>query len=228
MNNILTIDTSSSQCSIALQSGSKFVQRVSDSQRQSAQRILPMISALLSEAEIDLSQLNLIAVVTGPGSFTGIRIGVAVAQGLGMSQSIPVMPLSSLALLAMAVVDGTSSSHVLVCEEAREGEVYFAAYRQSEELGVELLSREQVAVPESLDLLPESLAVEQWNLVGNGWSKRIEILERLRCSVSSEVSGCRISNRLVSLLANKRSIAGEAIDAEQLQPNYVKLQLNYS
>ncbi len=204
------------------------MQRVSDSRRQSAQHVLPMISALLSEAEISLSQLNLIAVVAGPGSFTGIRIGVAVAQGLGMSQGIPVVPLSSLALLAMTVVERSTNSHVLVCEQAREGEVYFAAYRQSDELGVKLLGREQVARPESLDLLPENTAVEQWNLVGDGWSRRIEILNRLRCSVASEFSGRGSNNRLVSLLANKRSLAGEAVDAEQLRPNYVKLQLNYS
>ena len=104
MNTILTIDTSSTNCAVGLQRGDVLLERVSEAQRQSAQRVLPMISELLLDAKIQLSDIDIIAVVAGPGSFTGVRIGVAVAQGLSMSAAIPVVPLSSLALLAIAIV----------------------------------------------------------------------------------------------------------------------------
>lgn len=228
MNNVLTINTASAECSVALQLGAELTQRFSDSQRQSAQRVLPMIAELLSAAGIGLRQLNLIAIVAGPGSFTGVRVAVAVAQGLSMSLDIPVVALSSLALMAMAAMDSNACSHVLVCEEARKGEVYFAAYKQSAALGVELLGKEQVAPPELLDLLAENTAAERWGLTGNGWFKQAEILTRLTCSTYAVVSAPAISNQLISLLANKRFIAGEAVSAEQLRPNYVKEQIDYS
>ena len=123
MNNILTIDTSSANCAVALMQGDVLLERVSEQQRQSAQRVLPMISELLLDAEIQLSDIDLIAVVAGPGSFTGVRIGVAVAQGLSLSAAIPAVPLSSLALSAMAAVSQGSFDRVLVRDEAREGEL---------------------------------------------------------------------------------------------------------
>jgi tRNA threonylcarbamoyladenosine biosynthesis protein TsaB len=227
MNNILTIDTSSSRCSVAVQFAGGLIERISDAERQSAQRVLPMVSELLSESGISLAELDVIAVVAGPGSFTGVRIGVAVAQGLGMSQDIPVISLSSLALLAVATVEESACSHVLVCEEAREGEVYFAAYRQSEKLGVELLGSEQVALPEKLLPLSEHSQNAQWRLVGTGWSNNMGILGILNSASTGQVCEPVISNQLIAQQAERRFMAGEAVNADQVRPNYVKEQLDY-
>ncbi len=228
MNTILTIDTSSTNCSVALQSAGVLIERVSEAQRQSAQRVLPMISELLLEANIQISDIGLIAVVAGPGSFTGVRIGVAVAQGLGLSSAIPVVPLSSLALLAMAAVFQNSSDRVLVSEEAREGELYFAAYQSSDQQGVEIVGREQVALIEDLDPLPEKLVGESWCLAGGGWSRQDEILRHFACSASAEPNIPLISNQLIARLGLLRFNCGEAVDAAQLRPNYVKEQLDYT
>lgn len=229
MNNILTIDTSSSRCSVALQFGDSCIEHVSDAERQSAQRVLPMVSELLSESGVNLAELDVIAVVAGPGSFTGVRIGVAVAQGLGMSHNIPVIPLSSLALLAFATMEETGCSHVLVCDEAREGEVYFAAYRHSDTFGgAELLGKEKVALPEQLMLLSDHNQDVQWHLVGSGWSNHMNILDMLNSVSTGQVCSPAISNQLIVQLAKQRFIAGESVNADQVRPNYVKEQLDYS
>jgi tRNA threonylcarbamoyladenosine biosynthesis protein TsaB len=228
MNTLLIIDTSSMHCAVALQRGDVLLERVSEAQRQSAQRVLPMISELLLEAKIQLGDIDIIAVVAGPGSFTGVRIGVAVAQGLSMSAAIPVVPLSSLALLAIATVSENSFDRVLVSEEAREGELYFAAYQFSDRQGVELVGREQVALIENLGALPEDSADASWCLAGSGWERQSEILQHLGCTAAAEPQIPVIGNQLIAKLALLRFNCGEAVDAAVLRPNYVKEHLDYT
>ena len=228
MHTILTIDTSSTNCAVALLLGDVLLERVSEGQRQSAQRVLPMISELLLDAKIQLSDIDLIAVVAGPGSFTGVRIGIAVAQGLSLSAAIPAVPLSSLALTAIATVSESSFDRVLVSEEAREGELYFAAYQCSDRKGVELVGREQVALIENLDALPKNLAGSSWSLAGSGWERQGEILQHLGCTAAAQPQIPVIDNQLVARLALLRFNCSEAVEAAALRPNYVKEQLDYT
>jgi tRNA threonylcarbamoyladenosine biosynthesis protein TsaB len=187
-----------------------------------------MISELLLDAKITLADIDLIAVVAGPGSFTGVRIGIAVAQGLSLSNTIPVVPLSSLALQAMAAAVENSSDSVLVCEEAREGELYFAAYQRSDLQGVEIIGREQVALIENLDSLPTELTNASWCLAGDGWKRQAEILAHLGCTAAAEPQALIIGNQLIANLALLRFNCGEAVAAAELRPNYVKEQLDYT
>ena len=228
MKTLLTIDTSSPNCAVALQHSGVLLERVSAAERQSAQRILPMISELLAESGIAIADLDLIAVVAGPGSFTGVRIGVAVAQGLSLTASIPVVPLSSLALTAMAGLEGNECEGVLVSEAAREGEVYFAAYLRSQVLGVERVGNEQVAPIAELDTLPEGLVSRSWCLAGSAWQEKAAILDRLGCSTDSQPTMPTVTNSVIAALGLLRFDSGEAVDAAQLRPNYVKEQLDYS
>jgi len=228
MNIILTIDTSSISCAVGLQLGDVLLERTSETQRQSAQRVLPMISELLIDAKIQLSDIDIIAVVAGPGSFTGVRIGVAVAQGLSMSAAIPVVPLSSLALLAAAAVLDSTFNRVLVSEEAREDELYFAAYEFSDRRGVELVGREQVALIEGLDALPGGLADVDWCLAGGGWKRQAEILQHLDCAAVVKPQSLVIGSQLIAKLALLCFNCGEAVDAVALRPNYVKEHLDYT
>ena len=227
MINILAIDTSSAKCTVAISSGDFLFQRSSELDRQSAQRVLPMLSELLSNAELKLSDLDLIAVMAGPGSFTGLRIGIGVAQGLSMARSIPAIALSSLAVTAMAVIRETAASQVLVSEKAREGEVYFAAYRQSATLGVELVGEEQVAVPKLLIMAADVQGLDPWCTAGNGWADREEIRNSLNCLLEEVTIQPEVKISDLCELAKLRYTAGEAVNAEQLRPNYVKEQLHY-
>jgi tRNA threonylcarbamoyladenosine biosynthesis protein TsaB len=187
-----------------------------------------MISELLLDAKIQLSDIDLIAVVAGPGSFTGVRIAIAVAQGLSLSAAIPAVPLSSLALLAIATVSESSFDRVLISEQAREGELYFAAYQCSDRQGVELVGREQVALIEDLDALPENLAGSSWSLAGSGWERQCEILQHLGCAGAAQPQTPVIDSQLIARLALLRFNCSEAVEAAALRPNYVKEQLDYT
>lgn len=224
MSTVLTLNTSSAKCSVALKHGGQLIERESAALRQSAQRVLPMVSELLNEAGIALGDLDLIAVVAGPGSFTGVRIGIAVAQGLGMSAAVPVVPLSSLALMAMAC----ACEQVLVSEQARDEELYFAAYRRSTERGVALVGREQVAQVSELSALPPEFAAASCCLVGDGWTHQEAILKQLGCTAAPKTCAPEVENRHIVELGLLRFQCGEAVDAAKLRPNYVKEQLDYS
>ena len=227
MNNILAIDTSSAKCTVAISTDDALLQLSSEADRQSAQHVLPMLGDLLASAELLLSEIDLIAVMAGPGSFTGLRIGVGVAQGLSMANSTPAIAISSLAAKAMAAIRETELSNILVSEKAREGEVYFAAYRESETLGVKLVGDEQVANPGQLKSATDGLKIDNWCAAGNGWADREEIQSQLKYNIPGTVIEPEVQISDLCSLARLRYAAGEAVSAEQLRPNYVKEQLHY-
>ena len=135
---LLVIDTSSPVCDVALVADSGGdVQRYTRSHEGSgehAERLLPMVNALLDEAGIGREQLSAIVVGQGPGSFTGLRVACGVAQGMAAGLGIGVIPIPSLLAVAarahaVTVPAGTLAAHHVVLQDARMDEVYLAAYR---------------------------------------------------------------------------------------------------
>ena len=94
--NYLALDASTEACSVALQVDDKVFTRYELCPQSHSLQLLPMVDDLLKEAEIELSQLDGLIFGQGPGSFTGVRIGVGVAQGLAFSAQLPVVGVSSL------------------------------------------------------------------------------------------------------------------------------------
>jgi tRNA threonylcarbamoyladenosine biosynthesis protein TsaB len=101
-------------------------------------RLIPEIASLLASKEVTLREVEAIVVVKGPGSFTGIRVGLSTAKGLAEGAGIPVIALSRLALLANA----SGLPHVLAAVDAGRGEYYVGEYRKGNSLGEMLLSGE--------------------------------------------------------------------------------------
>jgi tRNA threonylcarbamoyladenosine biosynthesis protein TsaB len=102
-------------------------------------RLIPEIAAMLEGRQATLRDIEAIVVVNGPGSFTGIRVGLSTAKGLAEGAGIPLIALSRLALLA-----GTSGlPHVLAAIDAGRGEYYVGDYQNGQNLGEVLLSGEQ-------------------------------------------------------------------------------------
>ena len=228
MNKLLAIDTSSLNCSVGLLSNGKIISRKSEAERKAAQDVLPLISEMLESSQSTISELDAIAVMAGPGSFTGLRIGIGVAQGLSLANSIPVIALSTLAVTAMGALRVAGVKRMLVSLKAREDEIYFGAYVQSIEAGVSLVGTEQVIALASEQLQFDlALASEEWQGAGDGWIYRERIESAIGFSVGDILLQPLIDIGDLIELAKLRLALGEAVLAEQLTPNYIKEKMDY-
>jgi tRNA threonylcarbamoyladenosine biosynthesis protein TsaB len=158
---LLALDTSTESCSAALWlDGELAVDAIHAGQRHT-ELVLPMIDDLLRAAGIGLTALDAIAFGEGPGSFTGLRIACAVAQGLAFGAGLPVVGIGTLLALAQA----SAASEAVCCLDARMRQVYYAAYRRRPE-GWTVLHAPGVYAPDAVPLLPEG----SWVGCGNGFS----------------------------------------------------------
>ena len=120
--NILAIETATSSCSVALSVGDLMFERSEIGNNIHSQKLLSMIEAVLSESQINVSDLNAVAVGQGPGFFTGLRIGIGVAQGIAYGVNCKMLGISSLAALAQQALD---KGYVIAGIDARMNEVYW-------------------------------------------------------------------------------------------------------
>lgn len=126
---LLALDTSTEACSVALQIGAEMLSLDEVCPQQHSKRVLPMVQQLLSQAGIALKDLDGIVFGRGPGSFTGVRIGVGVAQGLAFGAGLPLYGVSTLAAMAQAAKRLYHADKVVAAIDARMAEVYLGCYQ---------------------------------------------------------------------------------------------------
>jgi tRNA threonylcarbamoyladenosine biosynthesis protein TsaB len=153
---ILAIDTATENCSAALLIDGNVRSREIEMERGHAERILPMVDDLLSEAGITLQDLDAIAFGRGPGSFTGVRLAVTVTQGLAFGADLGVVPVSDLRAVAQRAFDSDATlTRALVCNDARMSEVYWACYERGGDGLARLEGEERVSKPGEVKLPAE-------------------------------------------------------------------------
>ena len=135
---LLAIETSTPACSAALSIDGVVIERYALAPRQHAVLILPMIESLLLEAGISVAQLDALAFGRGPGSFTGVRIAASVIQGIAFAADLPVLPVSTLATLALGGMRITDKTQVMAALDARKSEIYWGCYTAAEDGAVVL------------------------------------------------------------------------------------------
>jgi tRNA threonylcarbamoyl adenosine modification protein YeaZ/ribosomal-protein-alanine acetyltransferase len=149
---ILALDTSMAACSVCVYdagSGRVLASRHEFMDRGQAEALAPMVQDTMALAGVAFKDLARIAVTTGPGTFTGVRIGLAMARGLGVALSIPITGINSLA--AIACNETVGKLPIVVAVDARANEIYFASYDAS---GHELTAPVIVALNEAHKLMP--------------------------------------------------------------------------
>lgn len=128
--NILALDSATSACSAAILRGDAVCGRKAERmERGQAEALMPMIVSVLEQADAGFSELDALAVTVGPGSFTGLRVGLAAARGLSLACGIPVVGVTTLEAVAYAVVaatddDGGSDGCILAAIETKRADVY--------------------------------------------------------------------------------------------------------
>ena len=116
---LLALDTATEACSVALLHNGEILAKDELSPKAHTRRILPMIDEVLSQAGIGLNQLDALVFGRGPGSFTGVRIGCGIVQGLALGADLPVIAISNLTAMAQAAYQQFGSTQVLAAIDAR-------------------------------------------------------------------------------------------------------------
>lgn len=211
---LLALDTSSEACTVALWIDGRTRERFELGTRH-AERILVMVDELLAEAGVTLQQLDALAFGRGPGSFTGLRIGAGVVQGLAFGADRPVVPVSSLAALAQ----GQRGERILAAFDARMEQVYWGAYERDRDGLVALSGDEQVIAPADVPLPPG----EGWWGAGSGWDRYPEILTaRLAGRIAGWTPNAFPRAADIARLAISALAAGRTVRAEEAVPVYIR------
>lgn len=209
----MCIETASTNCSVAIASQGKLLGIKEDfSQSFShAERLHVFIEALLKEHALQLSQLDAIAISKGPGSYTGLRIGVSAAKGLCYSLDIPLVSVATLTALALQVKDDATVVPML---DARRMEVYTGVFngerRQIEETSAMILE------PDSYRTFLEEGPVY---FIGSGVEKFMEICKHPNARF---ITGKLPSAREMVPLASEKYEAGMFEDVAYFEPYYLK------
>jgi tRNA threonylcarbamoyladenosine biosynthesis protein TsaB len=220
MAELLAIETSSEVCSVALSLGGKVLERHVHAPLRHAELLLPAISGLLAEAGCGLSRVDAIAFGRGPGSFTSLRIGIGVVQGLAWGAGLPVVPQSSLGALALEAFDNTAGViRARVAIDARMREVFCGEFQADPVDGVRPLAPERVCAPGAA--WPQVSAGEAYVAAGNGFAR----FEQLR--PAAEAAAARFPElwpraACVARLAEAWLRDHEPLPPERAQPVYLR------
>lgn len=199
-----------------------------------SQHLLPWITDLLKQEAMALRDLDAIAVGIGPGAFTGVRLGVAVVQGLALAANLPIAPVASLDAIAASAIDHRllqkmdTSKHVFtVAIDARMGEVYWANYTVTK---ARQASGDTIALPEALPerigeiqlSKPEDVQIGMSQCVfGSAVNEYPAYFEQ--CMPSSQMDGVLgVSARGVLRFAQAMATNQQLITVDQLEPLYVR------
>ncbi|MAF06388.1 MAG: tRNA (adenosine(37)-N6)-threonylcarbamoyltransferase complex dimerization subunit type 1 TsaB [Acidiferrobacteraceae bacterium] len=217
---ILAVDTATESCSAACLVGDEIYQRSALDPQGHSRLLLGMIEEMLKEARVLRDDLDAIVYDCGPGSFTGIRIGAGVAQGLAMGLNKPLLAVSSLMTLAEAVDEqAKSKDRILAAIDARMEQVYWGCLEQDDDAlgGWRWHEHPRVSDPDTVREF-----VTGCTGIGSGWdryaavfqSSEKEEIEWRRGAFPDAADGARIARRLL-----RQGVKGEWHEA---MPAYVR------
>lgn len=211
---ILALDTSTEYLSLALLLDGEALSRDLRAGQQHSELILPMVQELLAEAGIALRDLDCIAFGQGPGSFTGLRIGCGVAQGLAFGADLPLAPVSTL----LALAHGSGHDSVVACLDARMGEVYHAIF-QREQQGWNTMSEVGLYSPQDVPVVEGN----HWAGVGSGFSAYHEQLSVRYAGRLQHIDGTRFPHAQdIATLAAMMVAAGRIVAPDEAAPLYIR------
>jgi tRNA threonylcarbamoyladenosine biosynthesis protein TsaB len=220
---ILALDTATENCSAALFINGSCLERGQLLGRGAAEVLLPMVEALLAEAQVRLRDLDAIAFGRGPGGFTGVRLAASVTQGLAFGAGLGVVGVSDLQALAQrALGEDPYCLRVLVCTDARMQEVYCGAFERAGSGAAVPVAEERVLAPQRVSLPQAWSATSQAWGVGSGFA----VYPQLGASLGDRLLGIRDDlwprAREIAELAVAEVAAGHVEPPERALPVYLR------
>lgn len=222
---LLAFETATEACSVALYLDGEVRERFEIAPRRHAELALPWAEALLADAGVARTDLDAIAISRGPGAFTGVRLAIALAQGIAMALDRPIVPVSTLKVVAASLVlpyatePAGSKQRILAAIDARMGEVYAGAFMRD---GADLvaLSDETVGTPDAV-ILPDEDG--RWHGAGTGFAALDGVLQaRLQPHLASVDAQVLPHASDLAQLASLAYARGETVAPERVEPAYLR------
>ncbi len=213
-NNILAIETSGPICSIALRSEKRIESSCSKNENEHGFVILNFIEKLLKKSGLKKNELDLIAISNGPGSFTGLRVANSVAQALAFANNIPLLPISSLAVLANQASIKLEKNRIFVIVNAHMKELYMADYFCKKDV-IDVLKKETLI---KIENLPDIIEKNNFEIcyVGNGTSFLKKMVKDFQISEVIHSDASSMFNLIDKAIKDKLYSS-----AEKITPNYL-------
>lgn len=211
--NILAIDTSSNLCSVAILQENVVVDEINlDNGKTHSENLMPMVAEILERNHFKLSDMELICCSVGPGSFTGIRIGVASVKAMAQMNEIPVVGVTSLETLARM---DTSSKIKVSLIDARNNQVYCGIFDQEYHLIQELMADDVVKVLQTLETLDDFVCIGTGALLHK--ELILEHIPKVEFFVQNEQKAS-----YAGLIAYQKYLANDVQNADTLMPIYLR------
>ncbi|TXI38050.1 MAG: tRNA (adenosine(37)-N6)-threonylcarbamoyltransferase complex dimerization subunit type 1 TsaB [Methylophilus methylotrophus] len=215
---LLALESSTETLSLALQTEAGMLAFDEVTGPAASQRILPEIQRLLTGAGVKLVDLDGLVYGTGPGAFTGVRVAVGVAQGLAFGAGLPVVGISSVLAVAETARGATNAEKVIVCLDARMGEVYHAVFVRQADAWHEV-SPPVVCKPQDVPMLEG----DGWLGAGSGWAVFADLLAATYAGKVQQIRPDILPQASAMLrLAQPLFAAGDTQAAQEAAPLYIR------
>ncbi len=211
---LIAIATAVAEPSLCLRDGERIIGTWRGPPRCGPEPVLAAVRELLATASLDFRALEGIAFGRGPGAFTGVRLGVALAQGLSLGTGLPLVPVSDLAALAWTGFQRHGWSRVLACLDARQGDVYWGAYACTSD-GLTAVGEEHIAPLQALAVPPGG-----WAWAGNGAA-----LAAPRMAEGAVDTDLAPAADAVAELGMQALVRGETVPLAEAMPHYLREQV---
>jgi tRNA threonylcarbamoyladenosine biosynthesis protein TsaB len=214
----LAVETATDVCSIAACVGERSSVRDYATADKMSRHIYEVVHEVLDEIGLNIGSLDCLAFGSGPGGFTGLRVGAAVVQALAFGGSKPACCISSLAALAAGAMRKYDVARVAPCFDARMGEVYIALYQVNENGVMNAEVVDCLANPDDYDFD----SVQPFFAAGPGWNACPNLLERHADRILHRDLELRPSAQDLLLPARRLYESGQTIPAAEVLPNYIR------
>jgi len=216
--NFLAIDASTEACSVAITFNESQFSEYELCPQSHSLRLLPMVDSVLKQANCKLAELDGIIFGQGPGSFTGVRIGIGVTQGLAFSAQLRARGVSTLQAMAQQAYIEKGESRVIAAIDARMSEVYTCYFEVDEQGIMQAKTAEVVLKPELVAQYYNDMATPAYG-VGTGWDAYNDLAALKSNPDSPEIL---FPTAEAMLAIGQVDFSRHCVDAENAQPKYVR------
>lgn len=227
-HHVLAVDTSSHIQSVALLAGDEVLYHLQHRIKfNHGSSLLTLLDTMLPEHGLSVKELDLLVIGAGPGSFTGLRVGMATLKGLARAASVPLVSASSLESMALAVARTSPGTPVCAAVDARKKEVYAGVFVSPDGDNLEILSDEQTHSPDAFKAHIEGIAGQHERVILV--ERQLERYKSLKPDAWSHEKILRpgfahapIDGVAMAMLGRAKFVTDGACDLATLEPNYIR------